>query len=364
MRYLDNYWKTKKYLIFITLLITFVFSSFAFMTVSFVLSRKTTNEMETVPLYYEFKPNTLDEDYLEFNDEDYYKGYLSYGISYGIDVSEWQGYIDWERVKKTGISFAMIRCGYRQTHGSEIHEDATFRQNIEGAIKAGLKVGVYFFGTAKNQVEALEEADFTLNLIKDYDITYPIVYDTESFNTGRLEYTDYSAITDNVLTFTETIASYGYETMIYSYKDAFSYMLDTGKFEGKLIWMAHFSDKTDYRGEYNMWQYSETGHVDGITGNVDLNISYFTYVDKEEDIKDNPHKLKKVYEEMQEVHEQVKTVKKTTYRLTATDIIPNKLGEISYNTILIRTGIGPTFSRVEYNGRQVYVANDDLRILE
>ena len=180
-------------------------------------------------LYYNFKPNTiaLSKNAVDYSNVDISEQFLSYGISYGIDVSEWQGDINWDKVKKTGISFAMIRCGYRQIVGNNYYEDAKFKQNIEGAINAGLSVGVYFYGTAKNEQEALEEAEFTVNLIKDYNITYPVVYDAEVFNRGRLANVSYSTITDNILTFTETVGSYGYETMVYSYYDAFMNMLVT-----------------------------------------------------------------------------------------------------------------------------------------
>lgn len=314
-----------------------------------------------VKLYYEFGPNTIK---YSFDEEsaasDIAEQFRSYGISYGIDVSEWQGDIDWQKVKATGIKFAIIRCGFRQIEGSEIIEDDKYRQNIEGATNAGLKVGVYFYGTAKNEKEAIEEAEFTIGLIKDYELSYPVVYDTEAFDMGRLKNIDYSTLTDNAITFTETVGSYGYETMVYSYYNAFSYMLDTGKFDGKLIWLAHFADRTNYRGNYDMWQYSSKGKVDGIKTEVDLNISYFTYVNEESSILPNPKYKSAPSVVFRDVDEEIKLKRLTVFRNAPTESMPNKLGKIKRGEIVKRTGISEEFSRIIYNDREVFVSNDDI----
>ena len=340
--------------------LTIVFSIIAFLCVNLFLFYKKEVKSDGVDLIYEFGPNTIPLTFDSSIVSDISEQFLSYGVSYGIDVSEWQGGIDWEKVRATGISFAMIRCGFRQTHGNEVIEDGQFRQNIEGATKAGLRVGVYFFGTAKNREEALEEAEFTVNLIKDYNLSYPVVYDIESFDEGRLSRVSYSTITDNILTFTETVGSYGYETMVYSYHDALSYMLDTGKLEGKLIWLAHWGERTNYKGNYNMWQYTSTGRVDGIIGNVDLNVSYFTYVNSENEIVPNPKYVSPPSLYFNNVEETVKTVRTTTMRTGPTTDMPNKLGTIPRGTVLTRTGISDNYSLVYYNGRMVYVLNGDL----
>ncbi len=345
--------------------LSIVLSIIAFLCISLVKYYNTNIVgMEKAKLFYTFDQNTIGYTAsLDYLYEDISEQFLSYGVSYGVDVSEWQGTIDWEKVAHTGISFAMIRCGFRQTDGSEIKEDARFRENIEGAINAGLKVGVYFFGTAKNEEEALEEAEFTYNLIKDYNLTYPVAYDAETFNKGRLLGVSYSTITDNILSFTETLSSYGYETMVYSYKNAFKNMLDTGKLDGKLIWLAHYVDETDYTGNYNMWQYTNSGRVDGINTNVDLNISYFTYVDSEDEIVANPNYVKAPDVSFTSVNEEVKTIKNATMRSSATSTIPNKLGNLSYGTTLLRIGISDEFSKILYNGRVVYIKNDELRVV-
>ena len=334
----------------------------AFLSMSLVdYYEQNVKSIKTGELVYVFEPNTISYSYEDARNTDISEQFLSYGISYGIDVSEWQGEIDWNKVAATGINFAIIRCGFRETVGSEIKEDAQFRKNMEGAMNAGLNVGVYFFGTAKTEEEALEEAEFTINLIKDYNLTYPVVYDVETFNDGRLKNVSYSTITDNILTFTETVASYGYSTMVYSYRNAFENMLDTGKLDGKLIWLAHYVDETDYSGNYNMWQYTSEGRVDGIKTNVDLNISYFKYVEDEEEIVEDPNYKSAPEVEFTKVDEEVKTTTKTTMRSSATLNMPNKLGSITSGTTLVRTGISEEFSKVLYNGRVVYIENKYLR---
>lgn len=341
-----------------------LFSMVGFLTISLVkYYYENVKKDDEIKLYYEFGPNTISYDYDETTaTSDIGEQFLSYGVSYGVDVSEWQGEIDWEKVKRTGISFAIIRCGFREISGSEVKEDDKFRMNIEGATKAGLKVGVYFFGTAKNEDEAKEEAEFTINLIKDYNITYPVVYDTESFGTGRLKNTSNSILTDNILTFTETIGSYGYETMVYSYHNAFTYMLDTGKLEGKLIWLAHYTDKTNYKGNYNMWQYTSEGKVDGIKTKVDLNVSYFTYVDDASKIVQNPRYIQAPQLPFVEVEETVTTKKETIIRTGPTDQIPNRLATVNRNTTFIRTGIHDVYSRIIYNGREAYCLTENLKV--
>ena len=309
---------------------------------------------------YSFDYSTYSYRNLDYIDQDIRELYLSYGISYGIDVSEWQGSIDWEEVSKTGISFAIIRCGFRGIKGSQIYEDAKFKENMEGAIKAGLNVGVYFFGTARNNEEAIEEAEFVISLIQDYELSYPVVYDIETVNEGRLKGVRTESITDSILTFTETVSQYGYDTMIYSNKNTFTNKLYTGKFAGKLIWLAHYVPKTNYTGEYNMWQYTKEGKVNGIKGNVDLNISYFKYVKEEEEIEENPTIKQIPYVEFEEIDELI-TLKKTIhYRNSASIDIPNIEGEIKKGTIIRRTGISELISRIEYNGKNYFVSNKEI----
>lgn len=349
-----------KKVIFITTIVVSLALS-AFLSVSLVVYYFKNVKQQT-PLIYTFDTSTSKYRVPSKTHDDIGEEFLSYGISYGIDVSEWQGTINWEKVAHSGISFAMIRCGFRQIKGDDIIVDATFKENVEGATKAGLNVGVYFFGTAKNEKEAIEEAEFVIDLIKNYDIDYPIAYDAETFD-GRLKYTSSEELSKSILAFTETVSSYGYDTMIYSYKNAFYNNLDTGLFDGKMIWLAHYIDQTDYKGNYHMWQYSDNGSVDGIDTKVDLNISYFTYVDTEKDIRYDPNykiEPKVSFEQRDDI---VKTVQSVKMRSSATYELPNTLGTIPYNTELKRTGISDNFSRVLYNERIVYIDNDYLRVV-
>ena len=312
-------------------------------------------------LFYTFKTNTFKNLTTNINTStSLNEQFLSYNVSYGIDVSEWQGDIDWNRVAATGINFAIIRCGFREIDGSNVKEDAYFRKNVKEAREAGLNVGVYFFGTAKTQEEAREEAEFTISLVKDYDISYPIVYDAEVLNRGRLEGISASTVTDNILAFTDVIESYGYTSMIYSYSSALSYNFDTGRFDGKLLWVAYFGETLDYNGNYNMWQYSDAGRVDGVPGYVDLNVSYFTYVEKEEDIVNDPNYKKGPDLNYESVNEEVTTKSGAVLRSSATTDVPNKVVTLSYGTKLKRIGKSDTFSKILYNGKVVYILNKEL----
>lgn len=320
------------------------------------------NVKKTYPLVYEFNNKTeyFFQDTLE--DADLSEQYLSYGVSYGVDVSEWQGKINWDKVKKSGISFAMIRLGFREIDGSNIKEDGMFRTNVEGAIKAGLRVGVYFFGTAKNRDEALEEAKFTYERIKNYEITYPVVYDIETFDRGRLKNVSYSTITDNVLTFTEELSLYGYDTMIYSNKHGFNRKLDTGKLDGKLIWLAQYVKEADYNGNYNMWQYTNEGKVDGIVGPVDLNISYFTYVSDPGEIKSDPSYKQSPTLNFDKISDTVIVKNTAELHSTPTTDLPNRIGYTAKDVKLERTGVEERFSRVIYEGRTAYIENSYIRV--
>lgn len=195
----------------------------------------------------------------------------------GIDVSSWQGNIDWEKVKDTGIDFVIIRCGFRNLTNDEIHVDSKFHYNISEANRVGIPVGVYFYSTAINEKEVLEEATFVLNLIKDYDIIYPVVYDFEMFNEKRTEGVSIKRINDNAIKFLDYIRAHGYIGMLYTNLSALNKYWNMELFEGFRVWYAQYIDKSTYNGRYDMWQYADNGRVDGIMGSVDLNESYIAY---------------------------------------------------------------------------------------
>ncbi len=195
---------------------------------------------------------------------------------YGIDVSKWNGTIDWTAVKNSGISFVIIRCGYRGSTQGALVEDTQFKTNITGATAAGLKVGVYFFTQAIDEVEAVYEASFVIDLIKNYKISYPVFLDVESSG-GRGDAISKSTRTAVCLAFCKTISASGYTAGIYANKNWLEEKLDPSQLSAYKIWLAQYAATPTYSGRYDLWQYKATGSVSGISGNVDLNISYLGY---------------------------------------------------------------------------------------
>lgn len=208
-------------------------------------------------------------------------GKLQVGTStLGIDVSSHNGSIDWDAVKNAGVSYVIIRCGYRGYGSGAMVEDSQFRNNIKGALNAGLKVGVYWFSQALDEIEAVEEASMVLNLISGYQISYPIFLDVEyatSSHSGRADGLGVSARTAVCKAFCNTISNAGYATGIYANKSWLTSMLDVGQLGSYKIWLAQYASAPTYTGRYDMWQYSSTGSIGGISGNVDLNQSYLGY---------------------------------------------------------------------------------------
>lgn len=194
----------------------------------------------------------------------------------GIDVSKWNGKIDWVAVKNSGVSYAIIRCGYRGSTAGAIIEDPTFTANIQGAISAGLKVGVYFFTQAIDEVEAVYEASYVLDKIKNYRITYPVFLDVEP-SKGRGDKIDTATRTAVCKAFCETIKGAGYTPGIYANKTWLTTKLDANALSDYKIWLAQYAETPTYAGKYDLWQYKENGKIDGIEGDVDLNISYLGY---------------------------------------------------------------------------------------
>lgn len=196
--------------------------------------------------------------------------------SMGIDVSHHQGRINWAQVKESGVEFAIIRVGYRGQTSGGIYEDAYFKTNMNGAISNGIKVGVYFYSTAINENEALEEAAWVVKKIAPYSVTYPVVYDFEDFNSKRCVNVDGSQATSNALTYLNFVRANGYEPMMYANKNDITKRMSRSSFNCK-FWLAHYTSQTDYTGNVNMWQYTSKGTVPGISGWVDMNIAYFNY---------------------------------------------------------------------------------------
>ncbi len=194
----------------------------------------------------------------------------------GIDVSKWNGNIDWKAVKNSGVSYVIIRCGYRGSSKGALIEDPKFKTNIEGAIAAGLKVGVYFFTQAVDEVEAVEEASMVLSLVSKYKISYPIFLDVEPSG-GRGDKIDKATRTAVCKAFCKTIQDAGYTAGIYANKTWLTEKLDASALNAYKIWLAQYAAAPTYTGKYDLWQYKSTGRVSGISGDVDLNLSYLGY---------------------------------------------------------------------------------------
>ena len=194
----------------------------------------------------------------------------------GIDVSTWNGNINWTQVKNAGVSYVIIRTGFRGSTQGALIEDAKFRQNIQGATAAGLKVGVYFFTQAVNEVEAVEEASMVLSQIKNYKITYPVFIDVESSG-GRADGLDAGTRTKVINAFCQTIQNAGYRAGIYANKTWLNQKMNISALSGYKIWLAQYNTQVTYGGRYDMWQYSDKGRISGISTNVDMNLSYMSY---------------------------------------------------------------------------------------
>ena len=210
-----------------------------------------------------------------FGEEGYIQKSVN-GSTFGIDVSKHNGKIDWNAVKSSGVDYAIIRCGYRGSSTGALITDPTFQTNIKGAQAAGIKVGIYVFSQAINEVEAVKEASFAVSLAKGNNLSYPIFIDTEACG-GRADSLDVATRTAVVNAFCQTIQSAGYKAGIYASKTWYEKKLNMGNVGGYKIWLAQYSAEPTYKGRYDMWQYSSKGKISGINGNVDLNLSYLGY---------------------------------------------------------------------------------------
>ncbi len=212
-----------------------------------------------------------DEGFLEY----YENGEL---ISHkGIDVSRYQEEIEWDKVAGDGIEYAFIRLGIRGYTEGEIVEDETFTYNIEGALDNGIAAGVYFFTQATSVEEAKEEAQYVLDALEPYDVTYPVVLDVEAVTSKNARTADLTMEerTEYCITFCEMIKQAGYTPMIYGNLKTFMLMLDLEKLEEYDKWFAHYDEEFYYPYDFKIWQYTDAGSVAGINGEVDINISFF-----------------------------------------------------------------------------------------
>ena len=195
----------------------------------------------------------------------------------GIDVSEWQGNIDWTQVKESGVEFVIIRVGGRGMTEGGLYTDEYAQTYYEGASAVGLKVGAYVFSQAVTVEEAVEEAEFVLDQVKNWDIQMPLVFDWEYTGENvRTSNVDSRTLTDMAKAFCDTIRDAGYEPMIYFGRSQSMNMMKLEELTDYPFWLAMYSTVMDYPYKIDMWQYTDTGTVPGIEGNVDLNL-LFTY---------------------------------------------------------------------------------------
>lgn len=193
----------------------------------------------------------------------------------GIDVSKWNGEIDWDKVREAGVEFVIIRAGYRGSVTGSLVVDPYFEKNIQGASRAGLDTGVYFFTQAVNEIEAVEEASMVIELLKKYDVQYPVFIDTEGAGgNGRADGLDVATRTAVCQAFCNTMESEGYRAGVYASRNWYYNQLNVDGLQNFYIWLAEYRSEPLYQGRYHMWQYTSKGQVDGIEGNVDMNVSY------------------------------------------------------------------------------------------
>ena len=299
-------------------------------------------------------------------------------ITTGIDVSEFQGNIDWKAVADSGIDFAMIRVGYRGMKNGEIKEDACAKYNLQEASKNGLKIGAYFFSTAVTEEEAKEEAEWTKNLLSGYPVTYPVAYNCEGFQNPSSRQFELSVEERTKLAdaFLKSIEEGSYTGMFYAAKNELDdnnlWNADDLSLNYR-IWVAQYSDQTwpektksDYTGDHVMWQYTNQGKMDGIKGAVDFNVAYFGYSQSQQAVDENGAEQVEANVEVgvnfTEVEEQVTAKDEVNLRSTMEQgSDDNIVGSMKNGETAVRTGVGNNgWSRIIYNGQTVYCVSNYL----
>ncbi len=299
-------------------------------------------------------------------------------ITYGIDVSRFQGTINWEQVAESGIDFVMIRVGYRDAKTGEIKADTNAKYNMQEAEKNGIKVGAYFFSTAISNDEAVQEAEWVAEYVAKYPITYPVGFNCEGFENAasrqvNLSKDERSSI---AMAFLDAIYSAGYTPIFYASMSelAGDAKWNTSQIEQKYkIWLAWYDQNADsiangpaYDGQCSMWQYTSNGTVPGISGAVDVDVAYFGY-DRTETAKDTSERETasadvEALMNFDEVDETVTAKNSTNLR--------NKPSQGSDSTVMTtlengqtaqRTGISSSgWSRVVYEGTTYYAVSSYL----
>lgn len=197
--------------------------------------------------------------------------YKTENTEIGIDVSKWQGDIDFDVLKSAGVEFVIIRVGTADGIDGEYLLDSKFKQNIEGANKAGIPVGIYFYSYANSKDRAIEDAKWILKQIEGYQVDLPIAFDWENWSFYNEFNLSFFGLTDMANSFLNVVEDAGYEGMLYSSK---TYLENIWLNTDYPVWLAHYTSKTNYAGAFSYWQLCNNGRVSGINGDVDINIRY------------------------------------------------------------------------------------------
>ncbi len=295
------------------------------------------------------------------------------GCQNGIDVSKWQGKIDWAKVKNSNIDFAIIRIGYRAENGN-IYKDDYADYNLQQAEKNGIPTGVYFFSSAKNTAEAVEDANWTTNAIAGYPVSL-VAWDCEGFkdSDSRMYGMTAKDRTDCAVAYINKVSAAGYDTACYaSANDLTASVFETERLEAiTKIWVAHYPDiaypqtaAPAYNGKYDLWQHTDSGKVSGVKGDCDLVVSFYKIksaaaknADKRPQNVDAPSEEDKIY---QSANEQV-TAKDYVNLRSLASTSAEVVGELKNGEVATRTGIGTNgWSRLEYSGKTVYAISSYL----
>ena len=229
------------------------------------------NKVDFTLYVYEPKEDGDEKNVSVTNFDEVLSSYKTKKSEVGIDVSKWQGKIDFNKVKEAGASFVMIRVGSQNGVNGEYVIDPYFETNVSSAIKSGLKVGVYFYSYADSKKEAKKQANWVIEKIKKYKVTLPVAFDWEcysSFNEMDISLFELNEIADSFL---KEVEKNGYEVMLYGSKN---YLNSVWKYNKNDVWLAHYSENTDYQNDFVMWQLCQNGVIDGIEKMVDINVLY------------------------------------------------------------------------------------------
>ena len=241
---------------------------------TYVAKDKSGNESSTdfILNVYEQSKNSKEVKESTINFSDVLKEHKTSNTEVGIDVSKWQKNIDFKKVKDAGATFAMIRLGYQDGVNGKYILDKYFEENIKNANENGIKVGVYFYSYADSKKEAKKQAKWVIENVKKYKIELPIAFDWEcytSFNKINLSLFGLGEVADSFL---DEVKKLGYKPMLYGSKN---YLNSVWKYNNYDVWLAHYTNKTNYDGKYVMWQICDNGIIDGIEEKVDIDILYF-----------------------------------------------------------------------------------------